>query len=415
MASAGPAFALDPRRAISEYHRQSWRTVHGLPQDSVFDTVQTRDGYLWFGTVGGLARFDGVRFTTFFPVDTPGLRNGVIWTLCASRDGGLWIGTEGGLTRYDNGVFKAYSTADGLVSDQIHTLYEDRKGTLWVGSQVPGLVRFDGRRFERVEVAMPDLPVKAIADDPEGNLWVGTRAGLTQIKDGKSRTLTARDGLAEDHVSALFVDRHGALWVGGGGGGKTRVHRGAFTVLPPMSGRGTGTFSIREDSDGQIWFATAGAGLARLHDGKLSVDNREDFSALRSLLLDREGNLWVGTANSGVVRLKDTPFVSYSTPDGLADKIVRSVAQMKDGRIVISNRYSLRVYHKGTFTEIPRPDNDPMYPLLVDRSGALWVGTTQHAARFDGTRWKTYLDGISRDLYVHALCEDRDGNLWAGT
>jgi diguanylate cyclase (GGDEF)-like protein/PAS domain S-box-containing protein len=414
-AGVEPAFALDPRRAISEYHRQSWRTVHGLPQDSVFDTVQTQDGYLWFGTVGGLARFDGVRFTSFLPVNTPGLPNGVIWSLCASRDGGLWIGTEGGLARHDKGTFKTYSTADGLANDPIQALYEDRHGTLWIGTSVPGLVRFKDGRFERLNVEMPELPVKAIADDVEGNLWVGTRAGLTRIKNGQAVTMTTRDGLAEDHVSALFVDRQGALWVGGGSGGKTRVHGGRFTTYPATAGRGGGAFSIRQDGDGQIWFATAGAGLERLYEGRLSVDQREEFSALRSLLLDREGNLWIGTASSGVIRLKDTPFVSYSTDAGLVDKMVRSVAETRDGRIFIANRYSLRVWQNGQFSELARPDADALYPLLVDRSDALWVGTTRHLARFDGKRWKTYLDGISRDLYVHALHEDRDGNMWAGT
>ena len=65
LALSGPALALDPRKSIGEYHHQSWQTEQGLPQNTVYAIAQTADGYLWFATIGGLARFDGVRFTTF--------------------------------------------------------------------------------------------------------------------------------------------------------------------------------------------------------------------------------------------------------------------------------------------------------------------------------------------------------------
>ena len=412
-----PAHALDPRREISEYHRQSWRTVHGLPQDTVFDTVQTRDGYLWVGTIGGLARFDGVRFTSYLPANTPGLKNGVVWSLCASRDGGLWIGTEGGLSRHEAGTFRTYTTADGLAGDQIQALHEDRTGALWIGASVPGLTRFKDGTFQRFGVAegLPDVPVKAIADDAEGNLWIGTLGGLTRFKDGRATTFTSRDGLAEDRVSALFVDSRGALWVGGSDGGKTRLKDGTFTAFPPTSGRGTGIFTIREDADGQIWIATSGAGLGRLHDGRFSIDKRDEFGALRSLCLDREGNLWIGTSGSGLVRLKDTPFVGYSIAEGLSDRIVRSVAQTKDGRVWLANRFSLRHYKDGRFQEFPLPEPYSLYVLLADRRDRLWAGTTRNVVRISGDRVTTLLDGVQRDLYVHALHEDRQGHVWAGT
>jgi diguanylate cyclase (GGDEF)-like protein/PAS domain S-box-containing protein len=427
VAVGGTASALDPRKAISEYHRQSWQTQHGLPQSTVYDTAQTKDGYLWFATIGGLARFDGVRFTSFLPTNTPGLKNGIIWTLFASRDGGLWIGTEGGLTRYKDGVFTTYTTADGLVGDAVATLHEDRYGAVWLGSSVAGLTRLRDGRFERFGLSegLPDTPVKAIADDAEGNLWVGTSAGLYRLRDGRvTASYTAKDGLGEDRVSALYVDRHGVLWVGASGGGKTRVEDGRFTRYPPAAAPGAGIFSIREDHDGQIWFATAGAGLERLHDGRLSIYKGEEFSALRSLCVDREGNLWVGTSSYGVFRLKDTPLVTYSIPEGLLDKTVRSVAQLPNGRILIANRYHLRAYEGGPVSQGGRFSSFPMsgplsgvniYPLFVDRAGNLWVGTTNFLARLAGGKWTSFLEDKGSGLYVHALHQDREGRMWAGT
>jgi len=418
VAGAAPALGLDPRKSISEYHRQQWQTEQGLPQNTVFDAAQTRDGYLWFATIGGLARFDGVRFTSFLPFEAPGLPSGVVWTLCASRDGGLWIGTERGLARYKDGAFETYAGNHGLGTDPVAALHEDREGALWVGFSVPGLVKLDQGRAIRFGTAdgLPDMPVKTIADDASGNVWVGSIAGLSRLRDGRFTTITKRDGLAEDHVSAIYVDRGGSLWAGGGQGGKTRLHAGTFTTYAPAPGRGPGIYRIREDGDGQIWFATAGAGLERIHDGRISRYSREELSSLRSLCLDHEGNLWVATAAYGVLRLKDTPLTTYSLAEGLIDKSVRSVAAAEDG-VVVANRYALMAFEDGRFRPLAMPEPTPssIHPVLTDRSGRLWLGAPQYVAYRSEGKWSRLLTDIDPNLYVHALHEDRRGDMWVGT
>jgi ligand-binding sensor domain-containing protein len=100
------ALALDPRKAITQYVHDVWTTEDGLPQNSILSIAQTRDGYLWVGTWGGLARFDGVRFTVFDRGNTPALKNNYIYALYEDREGSLWIGTGGGgLTRLRDGKF----------------------------------------------------------------------------------------------------------------------------------------------------------------------------------------------------------------------------------------------------------------------------------------------------------------------
>jgi ligand-binding sensor domain-containing protein len=96
-----PAFAgaLDPRKAITQYAHQVWKTDQGLPQNSIQAILQTRDGYIWLGTERGLVRFDGGQFTVFDKSTAPGLRNTNTQALYQDRDGTLWVGTWGGLQK----------------------------------------------------------------------------------------------------------------------------------------------------------------------------------------------------------------------------------------------------------------------------------------------------------------------------
>src|SRR5687767_14670880 len=104
---------------FAQYRFDSWTTDNGLPQASVNSILQTRDGFLWLTTWGGLVRYDGLRFQVFNPGNTKGLSTGRLSVLFEDREGTLWITTEGqGVVRYKDGIFKTYSTADGLPDNE---------------------------------------------------------------------------------------------------------------------------------------------------------------------------------------------------------------------------------------------------------------------------------------------------------
>jgi len=122
------AFASSAVAAAKEYQFDSWTTENGLPQNSINDILQTRDGYLWLATFGGLVRFDGVRFVVF-DRSFEGIGSQRLRALHEDRRGTLWAASEDGmLIRYRDGHFNTFSSQDGLPHAGAIRIEEDRFG-----------------------------------------------------------------------------------------------------------------------------------------------------------------------------------------------------------------------------------------------------------------------------------------------
>src|SRR5580693_9471861 len=162
--AASRAFALDPQRALSQYVLSVWRMEEGLPHNTVRAITQTRDGYLWLGTYGGLVRFDGVRFQLF-----------------------------------DNRTSR-------LRDNEVRALAEDAAGTLWIGTTAGGLHRIVNGQVEPFEGAgLEHVAVNAIESDGTGNLWVGTSDGVYLLRDGHATRYRGSTGPANTYVDALAL------------------------------------------------------------------------------------------------------------------------------------------------------------------------------------------------------------------
>jgi len=432
------ALALDPKKAITQYVHDVWTSDNGLPQNSIFAIVQTRDGYLWFGTNEGVARFDGIHFTVFDSVNTPGIKHNYVPTLFEDKEGNLWIGTQGGLTRYRAGQFTSYTANDGLAHNTVLSLYQDRAGSLWVGT-AGGLSQLKNGKFATYTVkdGLSHNSVSAIYEDRAGHLWVGTRHGLDQFKDGRFIAYPEGNGLSLKKVLSIYEDRAGALWVGTEAGDKPETaNRGglhqlkdgqviSYTTkdgLPPAD-----VTSILEDRQGSLWIGTSG-GLSRLQGarftgyattGTQSENSRLPLS-VRSLYEDGEGSLWVGTGVDGLHRLRDGKFMTYTAADGLSGDNVSSIYEDRAGNLwVVEGGGGLNQFKDGKFVTYTTRDGlsgDEVISIYEDREGSLWIGTARGLNRLQHGRFTSYTakDGLPSE-WVFAVSEDSRGGLWVLT
>src|ERR1700722_14600365 len=254
------AYAFGPDESIAnQYSHRVWRIDDGLPQNRIWAISQTTDGYLWIATSEGLARFDGIRFTVFDRQNTAQLRDSSILTLCLGRDGSLWIGTEGGgLVRYKDRTFERFSSDDGLTNDFVRSIYEDRNNILIVGTD-RGFFRMAGRRFIRIEGA-PEVPSRvttdrspfhAIGEDEAGRTWVISPVGLLTISGGK--LVRAPGHCSGPPVGTLLKSRDGSLW-GINAEGAGRMLNGCLVSERGMPRVATRT--LINDSQGNLWIGT---------------------------------------------------------------------------------------------------------------------------------------------------------------
>lgn len=468
LAHAQPAIPLDPARpALSQYKVDGWQTEQGLPLNTVQAIHQARDGSLWVGTGGGLARFDGTRFTVFetapvpelvarpifgFMEDAQGrlwighsrgasiyhqgrfervlgdelLEGRRVWAFQQDREGAVWAATESGLMRWHNGRVQAFRERDGLPTDKLRSLAFDRDGTLWIGTTGGGLVSYAGGKFSVLnpEQGFPHLEVRYVLADPAGGVWAATAgAGLVHLAAGRMRIYTMADGLPTDHLTALALDRAGQLWVGTWGAGISRLSEGRFTSLSTDSGlAGDQIWALHADREGSLWVGTWYGGLNRLSPRAFVVLGKpEGLSSdnVRSLLHARDGSTWLATAGGGVNRLEAGRISTLARRDGLPTDEISVIYEDREGAVWIGTYtegvvrlHEGRMQHFGVGQGLPHVDVRALYQ---DRSGTLWVGTKAGLARFSGQGFAAERGPGAPTEGVATILEDRSGTLWFGT
>ena len=401
----------------AQYRIDSWTTDNGLPQVSVNSILQTRDGFLWLTTFGGLARYDGLRFEIFNSGNTKGLRTSRFLSLLEDKDGNLWITTEGqGLTRYRDGVFTTYTTADGLPDNQAQR----------IGKTADGSLLFTGSN-QTVEWKNDGFAPYA-ANESKSILFTTQNGAIWSFEDGHLRKTinnqTIIDLATDFTVLRVFEDSKGRVWIAGDVNLLFVLKDGKLISYSMKDGFPDTRYGvIFEDSQGAIWFGTA-FGLVRFKDEKFRVFTTADgliSNTVTYVYEDSEQTIWVGTTG-GLSRLTARAITAFSTADGLAGDNVYPIYQDHTGKIWIGSWTGLSVFENGIFRNVgARFDmtNRNLTAFLEDRAGDFWIGTwSGEVSRIRNGKTQIFVKNyLKRDsgANVRVICQDKADNIWIGT
>jgi len=405
------AWALDPLKSASQYGHDVWLRQNGLPANGVHVSLQTHDGYLWFGTTAGLFRFDGYQFTRI-PTDTSNADNPeTIYSLCEGHDGSLWIGTANSWLSYlKDGRLRRYGQAEGIMARNSLALCERQDGHVWLGTS-SGLYRFSNGEFTSIPIE-PKY-ISSLAEDRAGRLWVGTYGGLRVFENGReAREVPITAGTRNQVTTSVYVDHQGRIWIGTFNG-LFCYDGNSFRAYSTSEGM-TDSYvtAICEDRDGNLWVGTNSGGLNRLLNGRWTSFTAVDGltgNNVSSLLEDREGSLWIGTSE-GLDRLKDVPITPFTTKEGLASDHVSSILQAPDGSMYFLSDVSSLVTHltNGKSTVL----KTSVGPAFLSKDGSIWIGQTGLLEKIDNARITRYdTAGGMPNRWITAIGEDQGGLL----
>jgi len=398
----------------------------GTSVTGISSILQDREGYLWFGTIAGLARYDGYRFIFHSPESKPdsaGLSRGtVVYPAIEDSRGNIWIGTDGqGLFKFDRQkeVFVQYrhdpTDPASLSGNTVLAVQEDKAGNIWVGTRLNGLDRFDPGTgvFSRVPLDTDAGAVWDLLVDRQGFLWVGTQEGGLYRRDPASGEiknfrfiLDNPRSLGSNTVWSIFQDSQGRLWIGTRGGGLNRFIESEESFIRftgdeahPRDLVSPAITAIAEDGGGRLWIGTSWDGL-RVWDEKsgeysiVKLDSQDADSLadnnITSLLKDVSGIMWVGTARGGINKC-------------------------------LAGQVKFPHFKHNRYDPLSISRND-VRSLWADDSGKLWVGLDEGLDEIDEKTGRVRRfrsdpkrkDGLSPGA-VLALCQDGKGRVWAGT
>ena len=278
--------------------------------------------------------------------------------------------------------FRTYSIENGLSESVIHSMIQDERGFIWLGTGF-GLNRFDGVQFRKwyEEDGLPNNRVNALRQTRDGKIWLGTDAGLAYLDNDSIYSPPSFEPVAESVV-----------------------------------------LSIYEDSDGSVWIATEGSGLWKyeMSGTFTNVSNEHGYRNMmaRAVVQDANGVIWVGTSE-GLFSYDGSSFKKYRHSDGIPEVPVNEMKVNSKGELWMATGAGLMVLSSDRtdiFDTAAGLNDGRLHSLSFKKEGGVWVGSESGASYFDGESFENYTseNGLNA-VIVYETMVDREGNVWLGT
>ncbi len=446
--------------ASREFLITKWTTEEGLPQNTVTSIVQTNDGYIWLGTFGGLARFDGVKFTVFDSTNAPGLTSNRLLALYEDRFKRLWIGAETGeVYILDRGKFTEFSSVPDFKRRTVWQFIEDDGGKLYIASD-SGVERVefgdDGSVIPDSIKLISRIRSFKLAKGPDNTIWTSSGSAYV-VKDDQLVK-------AESLGLSLPVD---ILKIDFSSGGRMLVETisslgwfddGKFTEIRPQDERSALGYCTPAFKGDDLW-CQQGHSLFEFKNGTAAVHDLENFVAAgsRVVFFDKEDNIWLATESDGLVRLtrRKIALAGDLTDLEIGGRFVvaedslgtvwlggQDLLRVKDGlvdRIEIPKRGAGAdiitalafdannvMWAGGTAGVYTLKDRilvpafkigaDSIHSLFFDDQAALWIGSSAGLWRLKDEKFTHFTtdNGLASNS-VHFIKQTKDGTMWIGT
>lgn len=286
-----------------------YSTAEGLAANNTYSICEDSEGTIWIGAWAGLTRYrDGV-FTPYG--EQYGVATALVTALMSDREGGLWIGMWGaGVKRWKDGNIASYRDKDKLPSNIVRAILQDRQGTIWFGCS-EGLASYKDGAFTAYTTkdGLPATAVNVIFEDSRGNLWIGTGRGLYRYQDGQFISHAQEKSLSEQIVRAVYEDAEGVIWIGTYDNGLTRIKDGRTTSITIKEGLfNNGVFQILEDGSDNFWIS-CNLGIYRVSKTELNDYAEGRRRSINSIPYGKRDGMLNSECNGGVqpagVRARD--------------------------------------------------------------------------------------------------------------
>ena len=437
---------------------QTYSVKDGLAQSQVQSIIQDSQGYLWFGTVDGLSRFNGTSFVNFTVKD--GMASNEVTACAQIGDGTIWFGhSDGKITIYSpvSQRFSKFQTDKRLGNSQITFIFEDTGHQIWIGTYDNGLYKYsrgDGLVHFTMKNGLPYDGIFSICQLDSNTLCLGTENGLVQIPDRvdsnkiNAKILFPSNKNLLDNIESLLLDSRGHLWIG-------TIRNGLYEYFHLPGNKNRWTFhqysihnrlpsnwveSLFEDRDQNILIGTFSGGIVKLTPDRRARSGRYRFfyidknhglpnNCVNIIYQDSEGNYWFGTDGGGTAQFRDSSFMLFTKKDGLPGNSIWSIKQSKNGRFWIGTENGLAtcaIKSKSSrslsfkfFTKKDGLSGNYIHKIFVDSTDMLWLITADNGVtQFDPTTYQTKkfmeANGFPSNE-VNCIQSDKNGNLWFGT
>lgn len=396
---------------------RAWETDDGLPDNNVTGVEQTPDGYLWVGTLGGLMRFNGSRFTEFSLQHLPNVANRLVRRMYLDHAGRLWLAMDrGSLACVSEKSAKVYTTAEGLPDGRVLAMAEDGNGTVWLAYST-GIFRIDGDQVLPVgsEEGVPPGGVPWLAGDGKGTIWLARGTHLGVIREGRWSSMLNLD---ESPVRVLAA-RSGGMWVTAGSKVFHYPESGKLELRGTLPDRVV-VSALCESRAGVLWLGTEADGLFRVEAGRVERV-QASHPEINDVMEDREGNLWVATGGGGLNLIRSQAMRLVAKKEGLPGEAVRSICEAADGEFwAAMNNGALARGHGEEWQAVGGGEGwsgGNATCVAAAKGGGVWIGTRDRGLQFLRAG-KLVEWGRNQQLggaWVRSLLVSADGDLWVAT